>query len=147
MIYYTEVNQSGNIVQVRFTIDPDTPVVEGHRLVADIVPVYNSNTQIVSRVEPVLPDQNEVQYIITDIPIDPLRVDREIRRERNTRLLMTDWVMLSDSPIKDNAELLYQWTKYRQALRDITSLPGYPNDVIFPIPPEGYEDTNLGIRL
>lgn len=56
-----------------------------------------------------------------------------IRTERNRRLQDTDWMALTDNTLSP------EWAEYRQALRDITDQPGFPDDVEWPTPPV---DTN-----
>jgi hypothetical protein len=56
-------------------------------------------------------------------------VDR-IRLMRNELLAETDWAALSDVTITP------EMAAYRQALRDITSQPGFPHDVSWPTKPE-----------
>lgn len=51
----------------------------------------------------------------------------EVRAERNTRLAKTDWMALPDSP-HYSSEIL----EYREALRNITRQPGFPNSVTWP---------------
>lgn len=55
-----------------------------------------------------------------------------IRKTRNNLLAESDWTQLMDiNPATRNA-----WTLYRQKLRDITDSSNFPNDVVWPIPPE-----------
>ena len=62
------------------------------------------------------------------------RIDDEaakrVREQRNNLLSNNDWTQLVDAPI--NASL---WATYRQALRDITSQPGFPHNVTWPTAP------------
>lgn len=53
-----------------------------------------------------------------------------VRDERNHRLSECDWTQLPDAPADATA-----WATYRQALRDITSQPGFPWDVEWPLLP------------
>lgn len=53
------------------------------------------------------------------------------REQRNQALYSTDWTQLPDSPYSGNVT----WTNYRQALRDITVDPDWPN-VDFPTEPQ-----------
>lgn len=53
-----------------------------------------------------------------------------IRIDRNRRLADCDWTQLSDAPINGAA-----WAEYRQSLRDITAQPGFPWELVWPIPP------------
>lgn len=54
------------------------------------------------------------------------------RRQRDALLSATDWSQGRD--ISDATALL--WQPYRQALRDVTSQPGFPRTVIWPVAPQ-----------
>jgi len=54
-----------------------------------------------------------------------------VREVRNSLLVETDWIVLSDVNISNKDE----WLAYRQALRDMTSVDN-PFDVIIPDKPE-----------
>ena len=56
----------------------------------------------------------------------------KVKRDRDLLLSNTDWTQLPDVP----EEVKQKWTAYRQALRDITSQPGYPLDVQWPSTPK-----------
>jgi len=78
----------------------------------------------------------EVGYIEQDLTSEELsqKVQRElesIRNIRNSKLRECDYVMLSDSPYKND---LKPWTDYRQALRDITNQADIFN-VVWPVKP------------
>ncbi len=53
-----------------------------------------------------------------------------VRAERNSRLSSTDWTQLADAQI--SADRLALVKSYRQALRDVTSQPGFPWDISWP---------------
>lgn len=53
-----------------------------------------------------------------------------IRASRNQRLAACDWTQLPDAPV-DHIE----WANYRQALRDVSSQPGFPWNVEWPSQP------------
>lgn len=55
----------------------------------------------------------------------------EARAERNARLAASDWTQLPDVPEATRSA----WAGYRQALRDITSQPGFPMFVNWPETP------------
>ena len=55
---------------------------------------------------------------------------KRVRDERNKRLGNSDWTQLVDAPL-DAAP----WATYRQALRDITTQPGFPHNVTWPEQP------------
>lgn len=55
---------------------------------------------------------------------------RDSRTDRNRRLADCDWTQLPDAPVDHAA-----WATYRQALRDVSSQPGFPWDVQWPEEP------------
>jgi hypothetical protein len=57
--------------------------------------------------------------------------ESDIKSMRNVALRETDWLACVDVELENHDE----WLEYRQALRDITSQPGYPFDVIIPEKP------------
>lgn len=56
----------------------------------------------------------------------------EIRMQRDLKLAETDWTQLPDIP--ESTKL--KWQPYRQALRDITDQPGFPQNFSWPAPPQ-----------
>jgi hypothetical protein len=65
-----------------------------------------------------------------DIASDNAALAGSIRAQRNALLAASDWTQLADSPVDKSA-----WAVYRQALRDITKQPGFPQTVEFPTQP------------
>ena len=63
-----------------------------------------------------------------------------IRRTRSTLLSQCDWTMVSDAPLTD--ELKTEWKTYRQALRDITKQPNFPQ-VVWPTIPGTINTSNI----
>ena len=55
----------------------------------------------------------------------------DIRIERNAKLAATDWTQAADVPqsVKDS------YAPYRQALRDLPTQSGFPNQVVWPTQP------------
>lgn len=56
-----------------------------------------------------------------------------IRMARHNKLTMCDWTHTTDSTLP--AEKKAEWAAYRQQLRDITTQPGFPWDVVWPDEP------------
>lgn len=56
---------------------------------------------------------------------------KEVRLERDLRLLRCDWTQLTDVP----EEVKNAYTDYRQALRDIPQQDGFPQTIEWPIEP------------
>ena len=59
------------------------------------------------------------------------RAAAKIRTERDAKLTESDWTQVADAPVDKAA-----WATYRQALRDIPSQAGFPNEVNWPTEPE-----------
>ena len=57
------------------------------------------------------------------------RKAKEVRQERDSLLSETDWMALSDVTMST------AWRTYRQALRDVPSQEGFPNDITWPTKP------------
>lgn len=58
------------------------------------------------------------------------RAAAEVRTERDAKLTETDWTQVADAPVSKE-----DWATYRQALRDIPSQAGFPNEVTWPTEP------------
>lgn len=58
------------------------------------------------------------------------RAAAEIRKERDAKLTESDWTQVADAPVDKTT-----WVTYRQALRDIPSQAGFPNEVTWPVEP------------
>ncbi len=56
----------------------------------------------------------------------------QVKAERGQRLRATDWTQMPDAPLTALEKAAYQ--TYRQALRDLPSVPGFP-DVPWPTLP------------
>ncbi|HFF6210456.1 TPA: tail fiber assembly protein [Stenotrophomonas maltophilia] len=71
---------------------------------------------------------------VKDVPAGLLsRIKAEqVKAERSQRLRSTDWTQMADAPLTALEKTAYQ--TYRQALRDLPSVPGFP-DVPWPTLP------------
>ena len=59
--------------------------------------------------------------------VDSIRVNREVRLQRDYKLGMSDWTQANDSPLSDEKKA--DWATYRQTLRDImANLPADLDD-------------------
>lgn len=56
---------------------------------------------------------------------------RQLIERRNRLLSESDWTQMPDVSLWNKPA----WTTYRQALRDLTSQPGYPLDIQWPVKP------------
>jgi hypothetical protein len=53
-----------------------------------------------------------------------------VRAQRNRLLSECDWTQLADAQVDKDV-----WATYRQALRDVPSQPGFPDNVVWPEKP------------
>ena len=56
-----------------------------------------------------------------------------IRAERDMKIAACDWTVLSDAPLTTTEKT--NWKAYRQALRDVTAQPTFPQSVEWPVEP------------
>lgn len=56
-----------------------------------------------------------------------------IRAERNAKIAACDWTVLADAPLTTTEKT--NWKAYRQALRDVTAQPTFPQSVEWPVAP------------
>jgi len=70
---------------------------------------------------------------------DPEQVAKQIREERDKKLIESDWVTVKavDQNVQDSLgiQIPQVWLDYRQALRDISDQDGFPLDIIWPEQP------------
>ena len=71
--------------------------------------------------------EGEVERLIAEQPA------KEIRQQRDRLLTNTDWVVVKYKEL--GKAVPAAWKSYRQALRDIPTQEGFPNNVIFPEKP------------
>ncbi len=53
-----------------------------------------------------------------------------VRDSRNQLLSASDWTQFNDSPLSEADK--ESWAAYRNALRDVPSQSGFPNDIVWP---------------
>ncbi|MFY7867021.1 tail fiber assembly protein [Roseateles sp.] len=64
---------------------------------------------------------------------DLARRQADVRAERDRRLQACDWVVAR--AMERGEPVPAAWAAYRQALRDLSAQPGFPDDVTWPSPP------------
>jgi hypothetical protein len=69
--------------------------------------------------------------LIENKNIDPMNLEINVKNERNMLLSETDWTQLPDVPEATKQK----WALYRQALRDVTDQPNFPQSVTWPTKP------------
>jgi len=63
--------------------------------------------------------------------LDLSLAEQQARARRNALLAACDWTQLPDVPLTTQDA----WAEYRQALRDVPSQSGFPEDIQWPTPP------------
>jgi len=80
---------------------------------------------------------HQVWQVVEMTPEEKKQVDDRqaeyIRSIRNIKLQNCDWTQLGDAPLDSHTKLL--WAQYREELRDVTSQPGFPWNVTWPLEP------------
>lgn len=122
-----KIIKSGQCQDIDFDLQGKN-VIEG---VANDLSQYIENGQIIDM--PSKPDgasyfDYDTKNWVQDVPAQ----EAAVKNQRKILLSESDWTQLPDVPLNTKT----QWATYRQELRDITSQPGYPFDVIWPTKPE-----------
>lgn len=100
---------------VPFTASPNDCEEHGRLIFQNII---SNEKDIPAYVPPPPPSGQELMDIIRDY--------------RNTLLIQSDWTQVGDLP--DSVK--QPWLDYRLKLRDIPQQSGFPDNVVWPIPPD-----------
>lgn len=93
-------------------------------------PTYDELTEIVKQGYPA-PIAGVWTETWEKVQIPLTTASQNVRGKRNSLLAESDWAMLPDSPVDQQA-----WEAYRKALRDLPSQSGFPYDITWPTKPE-----------
>ena len=96
---------------------------------------YDSLTQKLESTTPYIEGGQVYTVQVVDKTQEELDADTQskaikVRAARNQLLTESDWTQVLDAPVNKQA-----WSEYRQALRDITTQPAFPWEIIWPIKP------------
>lgn len=69
---------------------------------------------------------NEIHALVDSTELRQFYINK-----RNQLLLESDWSQLPDAPLTKDQKDAYK--KYRQELRDLTEMPNFPSNIIFPV--------------
>lgn len=123
----------------------DLPLKEGNRLplgeeldthIKNFLPVWHFD-----RINQLKSGINESDVAAIESLVEPLEAKKpteeelsyEIRSRRNEELYKTDWTQLEDSPLLEEQKEAFK--SYRQALRDLTDQPNFPQTIKWPKAP------------
>ena len=78
------------------------------------------------------------KYSVADMDEDQIAAKdaeqaKAVRQERDKRLADCDWRVIK--ALESNIPQDFEWAAYRQALRDISTQPGFPWDITWPDTP------------
>lgn len=82
-----------------------------------------------------LPPSEILEYLEAEIveEDEPKEIkEANARKQRNLLLVETDWMALNDV-----STMSQEWIDYRQALRDISSQENFPDEIVWPVRPNG----------
>lgn len=114
-------------------------------VVAVDLPTYDYNAEFIEEGTPVFDGQqwNQVWNVVAltaeELQQRTANKARNVRDQRNEKLANTDWRVTYEveKAAVDGLgiQLPTVWSDYRQALRDLTSQPGFPHNVTWPTEP------------
>lgn len=119
---------------------PETTLPDGYVDVKVVQPAPNPRVKHV-RIKPQLIDGvwTEVYSEIncTDVEVAQALAGMSLRarQDRDIMLQKSDIYVMSDRWETYSPSLKEEWTTYRQELRDITKLPGFPENITWPVNP------------
>jgi len=108
-----------NITNAQFTAEGSiTALVDGVQM---SIPAEAGNRHYAAMLE---------QGITIAAYVEPAPTADQVRAERDALLAASDWTQVADAPVDQAA-----WATYRQALRDVPSQIGFPENVEWPSEP------------
>lgn len=79
-------------------------------------------------------DEHDLPWLAAPEPPTPEELAVAARTKRDRLMADTDYLMMPDYPMSPEIRAL--WERYRQALRDITTQAGFPEDIAWPAKPQ-----------
>jgi hypothetical protein len=133
-IYNQTTGQISRIVQtneIELQLQADESYIQGS---------YNDLTYYIADREPVEISEkpspySEFNYTNKQWELNPTLAIRDVKSKRQKLLEASDWTDTLSAKNRLGDNLYNQWQTYRQALRDITTQPGYPTNVVWPTQP------------
>lgn len=123
-------------------INPENMLKHGYHIILDNPPTINDVQRLDNLGFSKKPDGTiSFDYVVVDLN-DEERLNRLIRQPRAQMLAWSDWTQIPDAPLTE--EKRTAWAKYRQDLRDLTTVfadaTSY-DDIIWPKNPNDPENT------
>lgn len=97
---------------------------------------HNTESEKLIPVDPYIEDGEVFSVKIESLTAEELnnrriQLSNQIRNQRNSLLVQTDWTSLTDVVL--STDIKEKYSIYRQALRDITLQPEFPKNVVWPV--------------
>lgn len=113
------------------------PIVDGKypegAALTRLLDAYVSNTRA-ERVNVVASNIDNIRALIEQPTLTTAQLIEAKKATRGRLLVFTDWTTMPDSPLSASEKTA--WQQYRQELRDLTSQSGFPQAIVWPIPPK-----------
>jgi hypothetical protein len=137
MMYTIYSESTGQILKVVDTTDIDSQIQSGE---AWIDGAFDDSNYYIQNSLPVEIPPKPSNYYIFDFNtkqwvLDENIATNDVLQKRKKLLYSSDWTQIPNNPL--TTEQQTAWEVYRQELRDVTSQPGYPFNVIWPTAPQG----------
>lgn len=140
---YTIYIANGQILRTVSTSDIQSQIGSGELFIEGSY--IDTKYMIINEVPQLIPQNTGKDYYVFDFDsktwVDPLTPDQRYiveanncNLQRNKLLYESDWTQIPNGPL--SVQKQQEWADYRQQLRDITSQPGYPFNVVWPTKPE-----------
>jgi hypothetical protein len=127
-----EINNSGSCLDIDIQIVPDGCLIA--EIESNPLTQYIKNNCV--KDIPLKPNfECEFNFLTESWVPSNEKQSSFIKFQRKLLLTNSDWTQIQNNPL--TIEQQESWADYRQQLRDITSQPGYPFNVIWPTPPQG----------
>lgn len=132
--YYNDEFPRGFDVMVG-VMDPNTQTYLDQETIKERIDSFcpTEHFEVMSKIKAAqIPDHVlELKNSIPSMASDP---EYDARFFRNQRLYESDWAVLPDNQLSDTAR--DAWLSYRQALRDLPTVEGWPTEIVWPVRPE-----------
>lgn len=133
--HWTLIDQAtGAVVMTGFGGEP--PVMDGTFAIDEAADVdqgiYDLETGKLKTRPPRPSISHDWDYAAKQWVVNPGRVEKAARARVKALLSESDWTQIDDAPQGKKGA----WRQYRQALRNLSKQPGWPDDVTWPEPPD-----------
>lgn len=137
MSYTIYSNATGKILRTVQTNNIDSQLQDGESYVDGSIDssAYYIENDVAVAIPPQTSPYAAFDFVTKQWVLSENLALADVLPKRQRLLYLSDWTQIPNNPL--TPEQQDAWGIYRQELRDITSQPGYPFNVIWPTPPQG----------